>query len=359
MNTSTNPKIQKAQIENLPISKITGLQSALDNINPTPDPYVHPTQSSINVGPLTGAQVISEVKVNNLGHTTQVSTRNITASNIGAQPLGNYEVTANKSTNTSLGNSDILYPTQRAVKTYVDATKNTIQAVTINTGTGLQGGGNLSANRTFSVTDDVLRESNNNVISGLKEFRRFGPNNGSADQTVVKYSIDSGSLHLLELFNTQNVDAPDGEVQWGYKYTSDVGSAIAKTRDMLGFARGAVTILGGRALPASQYSTIVTAEGNNSGTPSYRYPLTVYSYGINQIEDGLIVGTDAVRVSKIDADTKVYLEGGIRTTAPVALGAEATVKFGSYTASASNTVDILWRVKVGDKVIDILGREVV
>jgi hypothetical protein len=33
---------------------------------------------------------------------------------------GTFEKTANKSTNISLGTSDVLYPTQKAVKTYVD-----------------------------------------------------------------------------------------------------------------------------------------------------------------------------------------------------------------------------------------------
>lgn len=47
--------------------------------------YSHPTQTAIDTGTLTGASVISRVNVNTLGHTTVVSTRTLTASDIGAE----------------------------------------------------------------------------------------------------------------------------------------------------------------------------------------------------------------------------------------------------------------------------------
>lgn len=43
------------------------------------------------------------------------------AISMGTTPSGIYELLANKSTNTSLGTSDTLYPTQNAVKVYADA----------------------------------------------------------------------------------------------------------------------------------------------------------------------------------------------------------------------------------------------
>ena len=44
---------------------------------------------------------------------------------------------ANKSTSTTLGTSDVLYPTQNAVKTYVDATTTNVATVINNEGNGI------------------------------------------------------------------------------------------------------------------------------------------------------------------------------------------------------------------------------
>ncbi len=48
--------------------------------------YTHPTQSAIDTGTLSGAVVVSRVNVNTLGHTTVVSTRSLTPTDIGAAP---------------------------------------------------------------------------------------------------------------------------------------------------------------------------------------------------------------------------------------------------------------------------------
>lgn len=48
--------------------------------------YTHPTQTAIDTNTLTGADVISRIVVNTLGHTTTVTTRSLTAANIGAEP---------------------------------------------------------------------------------------------------------------------------------------------------------------------------------------------------------------------------------------------------------------------------------
>ena len=223
------------------------------------------------------------------------------------------------------------------------------------TGTGrLLSPGNIA----FKVDATVLRNSGEQIDLGLKRVRRFGVNDGSTIGVVRRYEIDAGTLHSLELCNTQNVDDTDGEVQWFYRYTSNTGFGASKTRDMIGFARGAVTILGGRKMPSTYYATIATDEGTNAGTPSYRYPLRQYAYGMSQFEAGIIVGTDENRVSKIDSDTKLFVEGGIKTTHPSG-GTEAPVLMGDYTVVADSASDIRWRVKVGDKVIDLLGVEVI
>lgn len=50
-----------------------------------------------------------------------VTGSNLSGTNTGDQNLSGYELLSNKATSTSLGTSDTLYPTQNAVKSYVDA----------------------------------------------------------------------------------------------------------------------------------------------------------------------------------------------------------------------------------------------
>jgi hypothetical protein len=67
------------------ISK-AGESGQYDDLLGKPSPYSHPTQTTIDTGVLTGAEVISRVSVDSKGHTTVVSTRTLTAANIGAAP---------------------------------------------------------------------------------------------------------------------------------------------------------------------------------------------------------------------------------------------------------------------------------
>lgn len=221
----------------------------------------------------------------------------------------------------------------------------------------LLGAGDL----TVSVDATVLRTATNQVITGLKSTRRAGPNNGSSANIVHRYEIGSDEIYKLDILNTQNVQSPNGEVQWFYAYTSPVNPAgdVAKTRDMVGFARGAVTILGGRALPNSYYGTILDQENSNSANPTWRYPLSVYSYNVSQNEK-LIAG-EGNHVDKMTGDTKVYVNGSIRTIAPEGdgVGVEANWRFGSHSETSDVPADSVCRVKVGDKVFDLLAREVV
>lgn len=51
-----------------------------------PNGYTHPTFTNSSTGTLTGATVIEKVTVNNEGHVTEITTRQLTAANIGAAP---------------------------------------------------------------------------------------------------------------------------------------------------------------------------------------------------------------------------------------------------------------------------------
>jgi hypothetical protein len=168
------------------------------------------------------------------------------------------------------------------------------------------------------------------VISLDQTLVRAAPNNGSAAVKVQGFKIsEHNDLYGMRWMNTQNVQAPDGEVQYFLEFDSNAGGGTKKTRDMIGITRGAVTILGGRALPETYYNTIVTEEGNNAGDANYRYPLRQYMYGVSQMEEGIIVGTDAIRVGNIAVNTKVWVEGD------VVLGAESATNTRRYMGAGS------------------------
>ena len=355
-NTTTPRKISLGQIEAIAIEDVAGLQAALTNSNPQGNPYVHPTQAVINTGLLSGVEVISRIQVNTLGHVELISTRSISAATIGAQPLGNYEVMGNKSNSNALGTSTSLYPTQGAVKNYVDTNISTLTNRAINTSTGLQGGGNLSADRSLSVTANVFMGDREQVNTSLHETRIVGASTNVNGAIAKRYSIGVDSLYKLDLVNTQNLQAATEEIQWHYKYTYNVGVGVAKSMAMIGMARGGVTVIGGSQLPTAIYTDAATLDETNRLTPSYRYPLRLYAYATTQLESA-IIGSNALLNDKITADTRLYLDGSLRTKAPDG-GTEASILFGTDSASVSNTVDTVWKVKVGNKILEILARDI-
>lgn len=195
-------------------------------------------------------------------------------------------------------------------------------------------------------------------------IRKAGPNNGSSAALVQRFEIDSNELHTLGIRNTQNVQAVAGEVQWLIEYTSDAGGGLAKTRDMIGFARNAVTIFGGRALPTGLYADLTTLEGNNVGTPTYRVPLRQYAYGMSQFEDGVIIGTDTNKLSSITTDNKLYVEGdatanGSLITRNIGDTALSTSKWrlGGATDSVNNSVTKLIDISINGVTYKLLARQ--
>lgn len=96
------------------------------------------------------------------------------------------EDVANKSTTTALGTSNTLYPTQNAVKTYVDNSISGLsstyvpQSRTISTTSPLSGGGDLSANRTLSIADAAAD----------------GTTKGAAAFTAADFNSSSGVISI-------------------------------------------------------------------------------------------------------------------------------------------------------------------
>lgn len=217
-----------------------------------------------------------------------------------------------------------------------------------------------SGDLSVSVDATVLRTSLDQVKTGLLTTRRAGSNNGSSPKIVERWDIGNDNLYKLDLVNTQNVQDTVAEVQWFFSFTSNVSEStsigIPKSRDMIGFTRGAVTILGGRALPESYYLSIVTDEGNHDSDPDWRYPLRTFAYGVTQAE-GLIVGSSDNLVGQINSNTRLFVDGAIKTS-PTLTAPSANWKLGDAYAGADNTVNRYVRVEINGVEVDLLGRVV-
>jgi hypothetical protein len=111
----------------------------------------------------------------------------------------NRELLSNKSTDINLGTSNILYPTQNAVKTYVDTNISASSSVTTasNIGTGegevyKEKVGNDLRFKTIKAGDNinVINDVNDIIINCLTSLQVF-PNNASA----ISGGLSSGSIY--------------------------------------------------------------------------------------------------------------------------------------------------------------------
>jgi len=160
----------------------------------------------------------------------------------------------------------------------------------------------------------------------------------------------------IYLINIQNIQAVAGQSQWFYRYTYNVGLGVAKSMPTFGVVQGGITVVGGSLIPDAIHGEAATQDETNRLNPSWRYPMRLYAYGTSQLESA-IIGSSDLLTSKIDSTTRLYLDGGLRTSSPDDT-TEATVQFGTYSASASNTVDTVWKIKVGDKILEVLARDI-
>lgn len=212
-------------------------------------------------------------------------------------------------------------------------------ATTISTTAPLQGGGDLSANRTLSITqsnattDGYLSSTDwstfnskqnaitlttvgssgpatligstlnipdyvtdlsgyvtldtNQTITGLKTIVRSGD--------VLNFKIGNDNLYGLKLVYTQNEIVPSGEATWSFVNTFNNGSGVGIETTPISFFRG-VLVTGERLLSTSVNSNLLDYYGNN---PSGRYPIYAYNTGVQQFASSIIVGETAGVVNPV------------------------------------------------------------
>jgi len=97
--------------------------------------FVDVDWSAISNKPSSSVSNIDDAISKKHSHTNQAALDNVSGTNTGDQDISGKEDVSNKDTTTTLGTSDTKYPSQKAVKTYVDAlgiSTNTIRDLTLN-----------------------------------------------------------------------------------------------------------------------------------------------------------------------------------------------------------------------------------
>lgn len=207
------------------------------------------------------------------GDTTHAPSRNsvfdalaLKQNSIGYTP----EDQANKSTNTSLGSSNTLYPTQNAVKTYVD---NAVGG----------GGGGVPTTRTINGMDLTV----NRTIKGSMSYRRTGrawSNNAVVGGNATTQSLANGTMRAYPMIVTEplsfnqlisEVTTPVASTNYRFAVYTDNGGypdAIVAGTDAEEYSGSAAASV----RTSASFSTITLAPGfywlvfNANGAPTMR-----------------------------------------------------------------------------------------
>lgn len=115
------------------------------------------------------------------------------------------------------------------------------------------------------------------TVTGLKTIVRSGD--------VLNFKIGADTLYGLKLFYSQNEISPSGEATWSFVNTFNRdGSGYEVTP--LSFFRG-VLVTGQRLLSSSINSNLLDYYANN---PTGRYPVYAYNTGVQQFANAIVVG---------------------------------------------------------------------
>jgi hypothetical protein len=124
------------------------------------------------------------------------------------------------------------------------------------------------------------------TITGLKTILRGGD--------VLNFKIGTDTLYGLKVAYNQNELVPSGEATWSFVNTFNRdGSGFSVTP--LSFFRG-VLVTGERLLSASINSNLLDYYGNN---PTGRYPVYAYNTGVQQFSESILVGYNTGLVNAV------------------------------------------------------------
>lgn len=160
--------------------------------DPDANNYIHPTFTGNDMGtPLTGAEVISDVNVNNEGHVTSFATRNITAADVGAAVI-----------NDSVTNAINTWSSQK-IQDELDAINSTIAGALV-----YQGGYNANTNSPDleSPAAGVVKQGFVYTVTANGNFFTEGVQTGD---TLIAETDDPSSLSDWTVVNKNIPDIVD------------------------------------------------------------------------------------------------------------------------------------------------------
>lgn len=204
---------------------------------------------------------------------------NTSGTNTGDQDLSGYELLSNKDTTTTLGTSDTLYPSQKAVKTYVDTTAGAYVPLAGGTMTGTLTGRQVAPSADSTYTLGTSTNYYSNTYTDRLYLNSTAYLNGStAGQINPTGSFGSTSLYngaSLTLYNTtdQTTNYEHLKIDWSSNlariFTFNGGTG---TRRALFIGSGpslGITVNNGGGATASVPKLLV-----DGGTTSASYPIS-------------------------------------------------------------------------------------
>jgi hypothetical protein len=186
--------------QDLTAAQVRTLLNVADGANA----YVHPTGfSNQPATALANAAVISQITVNNEGHVTGVSQRNLTAANIGAAPTSHTHTASQISNATTVGQNLMTLTNPSAISFIRINANNTITArsaadfrsdigagtgngtvTSVGSGSGLTGGP-ITGSGTLAVDSTVIRTTGNQTLGGTKTFSSPVVFSGATSGTIT------------------------------------------------------------------------------------------------------------------------------------------------------------------------------
>ena len=279
------------------------------------------------------ADVVLQNNITTLGNTVTTNETNTTAS------LALKENTANKSTTTTLGTSDVLFPTQNAVKTYVD------NQVLNGTATNVSGVVAVANGGTGSATQNFVDLTNNQNVAGAKNFSSnistnqvtvgspaTGSQNTMLGAVAFGYASPGDNNTALGFFTLASLNGGNDNTAVGTNAIRQGGAANGNRNTALGSAA-----LSNGSAPSDNtaigYSTLAAGLTGGSNTAVGSYAFQTNTSGSNNVGVGKnagITNTTGSNNTLIGTDANVGANNLSNTTA-LGYGAVAT---------ASNTIQL-------------------
>lgn len=234
----------------------------------------------------------------------------IAEGNFGFTPENN----ANKSTNTSLGTSNTLYPTQNAVKVYVD---NAISGIGI--------GGYTPTSRTITINGTTYDLTANRTwsVGTVTSVGISVPTGFSASGSPV---TSSGTL-AISMAAGYSIPTDASQSNWNTAYNKRLSSASLSTSTLT------LTLADATTVTASVPTWNQNTTGNAATASSVAWsgvtskPTTLSGYGI----------TDAIQNQNSSAQSaNIWISGNITANA-AKLGGTSTYSSGGYSALVLNS----------------------